>query len=106
TVAGTFLAHKKYGKLPMAKLIAPAIKLAKNGFAITEQEADHLNENADDFKKYNELPTAFTKASKWKAGDTLIQTDLANTLSRIAKKGKKEFYEGKTAQLLVEEMKR
>ena len=47
----------------------------------------------------------FVKDS-WKEGDTLIQTDLANTLKRIREKGAAGFYEGETARLIVEEMKR
>ena len=52
------------------------------------------------------LPTAFVKATPWKAGDTLVQKELAETLKRIQKNGQKGFYEGRTAELVVEEMKR
>ena len=48
----------------------------------------------------------FVKETGWKAGDTLVQVDLANTLKRIRDKGEKGFYEGETARLMVEEMKR
>ena len=48
----------------------------------------------------------FVKSIPWKTGDTLIQTDLANTLKRIKNKGQAGFYEGETARLIVEEMKR
>lgn len=106
TVAGTYLAHKKYGKLPMKELIKPAIKLAENGFAITALAAKHLNGSGDDFRQFNEVSNAFEKEEQWQAGDTLIQTDLAHTLQRIAENGKKEFYEGKTAELIVKEMQR
>lgn len=106
TVAGTYLAHEKWGKLPMADLIEPAIFIAENGFVITEQEAANLNKFAKAFKENNELPIAFVKDTDWKAGDLLIQKDLAATLKRIAENGAKEFYEGKTAELIVEEMQR
>lgn len=106
TVAGTFLAHEKHGKLPMEKLIEPAIQLAEYGYVITNQEADGLNDHAKKFLKLNTVPNAFTKKEAWKAGDTLVQKDLANTLKRIAAEGQKGFYQGETAKLIVEEMQR
>jgi gamma-glutamyltranspeptidase / glutathione hydrolase len=104
TVAGLF-ASLKYAKLPMAKLIAPAIALAEKGFAITAAEADGLNHSQEAFTQLNTKPCAFIKV-QWKEGDTLIQKDLANTLKRIRDKGKAGFYEGVTANLIVAEMKR
>lgn len=106
TIAGIFLAHEKFGKLPMDKLIEPAITLAELGFSITEAEAKGLNSKKTDFEKYNTKPPVFIKNTDWKDGDTLVQKDLAQTLRRIAKNGKTEFYEGKTAKLIVEEMER
>ncbi len=105
TVAGLFETYK-YAKLPLADLIQPAIELARNGFAITEREARSLNSLQDEFSNYNTRPTAFQKNSSWRANDTLIQPDLANTLQRIRDKGVKGFYEGETADLIVAEMKR
>ena len=105
SVAGIF-SYYKYARLPFKKLIQPAIDLAENGYVITAAEAADLNETQDDFKKYNSIMPVFVKASRWKAGDTLIQKDLAKTLSRIRDEGVKEFYEGETAKLIVEEMKR
>jgi gamma-glutamyltranspeptidase / glutathione hydrolase len=105
TVAGLFESHK-YAKLPMAKLIAPAIQLAENGFVITEAEAGSLNRLKNTFERYNTTPTAFAKETAWKAGDTLIQKDLAATLKRIQKNGAAGFYEGETARLIVNEMER
>ncbi|HRP45225.1 MAG TPA: gamma-glutamyltransferase [Ginsengibacter sp.] len=105
-IAGIF-ESMKYAKLPFEKLIQPAIDLAEKGFAITAAEARGLNRTKDDFLKYNTVTPAFVKSSgEWKAGDTLIQTDLANTLKRIQKEGAKGFYEGETAKLIVEEMQR
>ncbi len=105
TVAGLFAAHK-YGKLPFKMLIQPAIDLAEKGFVITASEASGLNSTAGDFKKLNTQLPAFVKQGGWKAGDTLIQKELAATLKRIRDKGQKGFYEGETARLIVEEMKR
>lgn len=105
TVAGLFAAHC-YGKLTFATLIAPAIELAEKGFAITEREARDLNAAAKDFRRLNPSPTAFTKDIPWKAGDTLVQKDLAHTLRLIRDKGAAGFYEGQTAQRLVATMQK
>jgi gamma-glutamyltranspeptidase/glutathione hydrolase len=105
TVAGLF-ATLPYAKLKMEQLIQPAIDIAEKGFVITEREANGLNGQKNDFNKYNTRPTAFIKDKPWKAGDTLFQPELAATLKRIQQKGQAGFYEGETAQLIVEEMKR
>ena len=105
TIAGLFTAHK-YAKLAFNILIQPAIDLAENGYVITESEARSLNSNQSMFKKFNTMQPAFVKDSPWKKGDTLVQKDLANTLKRIRDNGAKGFYEGETARLIVEEMKR
>lgn len=100
-----FFETLKYAKLPFSELIKPAIDLAEKGFAITEQEANLLNSNKQNFLKHNKSKIAFVKETDWKSGDLLIQPELAETLKRIQKLGEKEFYEGKTAQLIVSEMK-
>ncbi len=105
TVAGLF-ATMPYAKLPFAQLIQPAIDLAEKGFAITESEASSLNGTRESFMKYSTRPTALVKEGKWKAGDTLVQKELAATLKRIQKDGALGFYGGETAKLIVEEMQR
>lgn len=105
TVAGIF-ATLSHAKLPFTMLIQPAIDLARYGFVITEKEASSLNGTKKDFIKYSTRPSAFVKETKWKVGDTLVQVELANTLTRIQKNGAKGFYEGETAALIVDEMKR
>jgi len=105
TVAGIF-ESLKYARLPLKKLIQPAIELAEKGFVLTEREARGLNSIQDELRQYNTTTTAFQKATPWLTGDTLIQKDLANTLKRIRDKGAAGFYEGETARLIVEEMKR
>lgn len=105
TVAGLF-ESSKYAKLSFKKLIRPAIDLAEKGFIITSREASSLNNIQDELNEYNTTASVFQKKGAWKAGDTLIQKDLANTLKRIYYKGAKGFYEGRTAQLIVDEMKR
>ncbi|MEO8172628.1 MAG: gamma-glutamyltransferase [Sediminibacterium sp.] len=105
TVAGLF-ATLPYAKLPFRQLIQPAIDLAEKGFAITEREASSLNSTRDAFVKYSTRPTALVKEGKWKAGDTLVQKELAATLKRMQKDGAMGFYGGETAKLIVEEMNR
>ena len=105
TVSGLFTSHQ-YAKLSFEKLIQPAIDLAEKGFAITSGEARSFNSIQENLKKYNSVMPAFVKQIAWKEGDTLIQTDLANTLKRIQKNGAAGFYEGETANLIVAEMKR
>ena len=105
TVAGLFAMHK-YARLPFAALIQPAIDLAMHGYAVSQSEAQSLNNNKEDFIMFNTQPTALVKDSGWKAGDTIMQPELAQTLVRIRDNGAKGFYEGETARLIVEEMKR
>jgi len=99
SVAGIFEVYKKFGSLPFKALIQPAIDLAKNGFTITRKQADDLNNATDRFRKVNNYKTIFDK--EWKAGDLLIQDELAKTLERIRDFGKDGFYKGKTADFLV-----
>lgn len=105
TVAGLFTALK-YAKLPFSKLIQPAIDLAEKGFVITAAEAKNLNASQEAFKKYNTVLPVFVKEGGWKAGDTLVQKDIAKTLKLIRDLGPKGFYEGETARLIIEEMQR
>lgn len=105
TVAGLFQSLP-YAKLPMQQLIEPAIELAEKGFAISAAEARSLNGLQADLKKYNTVAPVFVKTAPWQAGDTLVQTELAQTLRRIQSNGAAGFYEGETAQLMVAEMNR
>ena len=104
TIAGIF-EILPFAKLPFKKIIQPAIDIAEKGFAITEREADLLNKLQEPFEKYNHHKTVFQKNTLWKKGDTLIQTELSNTLKRVRDNGKKGFYEGATADYIVAEMK-
>ena len=105
TVAGLF-ESMKYAKLPFKKLIQPAIDLADKGFGITASQAESFNALKDEFIKNNTSTPVFVKDVLWKAGDILIQTDLANTLKRIRDNGAKGFYQGETARLIIEEIER
>ncbi|WP_298776220.1 gamma-glutamyltransferase [uncultured Empedobacter sp.] len=106
TVDGMVKAHEKYGKLNWKELVQPAIDLAQKGFKITKQQASELTNKHDDFVKYNSKINALTAKASWKEGDRLVQKELANTLKLIQQKGRAGFYEGRTADLIVKEMKR
>jgi gamma-glutamyltranspeptidase/glutathione hydrolase len=107
TVAGMEALHKKLGKLPWAKLVAPAVRLASHGVALTEKEAAGLNRTQADFAKYNPgSPPVFVRATAWQKGDTLKQPELAAVLQRIQAQGRAGFYQGRTAELLLAEMKK
>ena len=110
TVDGCRKMFEKYSKLKdWKKLVQPAVDLAKNGFAITEAEANRLNDARPTFIKFNTNTVVFVQKDsliRWKKGDILTQTDLAQTFERIRDKGEAGFYEGKTADLIVAEMQR
>src|SRR5690606_3868448 len=105
SVSGLYESHRRYGKLPMESLIAPAIHLADSGYRVTAGQAVLLNQYQADFidRNRNEIPF-LSKNKMWQEGDLIIQTNLAATLKRISKEGEKEFYSGITAELLIEEM--
>lgn len=105
TIAGLF-ASLKYAKLPMNTLIQPAIDLAEKGFAITSSQAASFNSHKKEFIALNNATVAFVKDKPWKAGDLLVQKELAATLRRIRDDGQKGFYEGETARLIVAEMQK
>ena len=105
SVAGIFECMK-YAKLPFKKLIQPAITLAEKGFALNAGEASSLNYIKNYLIKMNSVIPDFVKNTPWKTGDTLIQKDLANTLKRIRDFGDKGFYEGETAKLIAQQMKK
>ena len=107
SVDGMVEMHQKFGKLPWAKLLEPAIRLAEQGVILTEREALGLNSNAEVFKKVNgQNLQYFIKPdnTKWIKGDLLVQKDLAETLKLIQAGKRDGFYDGKVAQLLVDEM--
>ncbi|MEC4114034.1 gamma-glutamyltransferase [Myroides pelagicus] len=106
TVDGMVKAHAKYGSLTWEELVQPAIDLASKGFLLTEKQANEFTKNNEVFVKYNTRETALTSKTQWQAGDLFVQEELANTLRRIQQEGRKGFYEGETAELIVAEMKR
>ena len=107
TVAGMQEMHDKLGKLPWVDLLQPAVDLAREGLILTEKEARGLNRQRTEFMKENpgKYYLLSAEGKEWKAGDLLVQEDLANTLELILKKKAKGFYKGQTARHIVNEMK-
>jgi gamma-glutamyltranspeptidase/glutathione hydrolase len=105
TVAGLALAHEKYGsgKFTLAELIAPAIKLARHGFAVEDDTADSLPYAVRMFARWPASAKIFLKADGTPLGngDKLVQADLAETLEAIARSGPIGFYDGATAERLI-----
>lgn len=94
------------GNISIERLLSPSIKLAKKGFDLSNYEADRFNKNKDRLSKHPETKRIFARDDReWKSGDIFYQSDLAETLERIMKNGRDGFYKGKTADLIVEEMK-
>jgi gamma-glutamyltranspeptidase/glutathione hydrolase len=108
SVDGLLKAWRDYGSgvISRNQLIGPAIKLARDGFDLSKYEANRFNNNKERLSKHSETKRIFTRDDRqWKKGDIFKQTDLANTLERIANNGRDGFYKGETAKLIVEEMK-
>jgi gamma-glutamyltranspeptidase/glutathione hydrolase len=107
TVAGLELALKTYGSMKLADTMAPAIRLADQGFRISDKLARELEEERPGLQQFPNSQRIFLNGGQmWKAGDTLKQPELVATLKRIAKNGAEEFYRGETAHALAEEMAR
>ncbi len=102
TVKGLDYALEKYGTMKREQVMAPAIKLARDGFILTRADTDVLDTTTARFKQDPEATRIFLKpdGSAFQPGDRLIQTDLANTLERIAKEGPPAFYEGDIPQIV------
>jgi gamma-glutamyltranspeptidase/glutathione hydrolase len=104
TVAGMALALKTYGTLKLSVVMAPAIRLAE-GFTVSEKLAISLHDARKRLELFDRSREIFLNGGNlYKAGDTLRQPLLAETLRRIARYGENEFYRGRTAQKLANEM--
>ena len=100
TIAGIFEVHSKFGSLPIETLFQPAIDLAKNGIIVTKKQSNRIKRHQNYFKLANKERIPFQE--KINKGDTLKFPNLANTLNRIMKNGRDEFYKGETAKKLVD----
>lgn len=108
TLAGFDLAFKKYGsgKIKWRDLVEPARVIAQNGYVLSDRLARLFISYKETLSKYPESNRIFLRNGNYfKEGDVLKQPELAQTLSRISVQGAKEFYSGKTAQLIAADMK-
>lgn len=108
TVAGLALAHRRFGRLPWRDLAVPAIRLAREGFLVDRALADSLNGALKRSEQFAEFQRVFKPPQGqrlWRAGDRLVQPELARCLDQIAQSGTDAFYRGPIAELLVAEMK-
>jgi gamma-glutamyltranspeptidase/glutathione hydrolase len=109
TVAGMALALKKYGsgKLTWAKLIEPARRLASQGFNVSGSLSRSLQRNEAKLTLYEDSRKIFLNNGKlYQEGDVLREPELAQTFARLQRDGPREFYEGMTAKLIADDMKR
>src|SRR5579862_8875562 len=109
TVAGLALALDKYGsgKFTLAQLVKPAVDLARDGFVITDDMADTLPVFHKRLAKWPSSAKIFSRpdGTSLGEGDKLIQPDLAATLTAIAEKGSRGFYEGPVAEKLAQDVR-
>jgi gamma-glutamyltranspeptidase/glutathione hydrolase len=105
-VAGMAEALARYGRLPLAAVMAPAIRLAEEGFEVDSALHRSLRGDSAKLVRFAGAPVFFPGGRPLAPGARLVQRDLARTLRRIAERGPREFYEGETADLLAAEMRR
>ncbi len=102
TVMGLNEALAKYGTMPLTKVIAPAIELAAHGYVLTPGDVKIMGIRTSVFAAEPNVAAIFLNHGQaWRAGERLVQTDLANTLQAIATGGSRAFYHGPIAQKLV-----
>ena len=99
TIAGVFKAQKKFGVLSVKEILTPIIALAKKGVVVTKKQEKRILRHKKAFEKVNRDSIIFLK--HWKEGDTIKYIALANTLERILKNGRDEFYKGETSKKLA-----
>lgn len=108
TVDGMISALERYGTLPLEVVMEPAIQLAIEGYRLTESQARSLNNAAENLSRFEGSKATFLRSNgeSWQEGDLFIQGDLGQTLRRIAQMGRRGFYSGITANLIIQEMQR
>ena len=99
TIAGIFAVHEKLGSLSIEEILEPVIKLAKKGVIVTQKQEKRIEKYQPYFSKANKDSILFDHS--WNATDTIKYPALAETLTRILKNGRDEFYKGETAKILA-----
>ncbi len=106
TVMGLEQARRRFGTMSRQRLMAPAIKLARQGFTLEQGDVNILHERSDDFADEPNVAKIFLNHGQpYQVGDTLKQPQLAHTLSLISKQGTKAFYRGPIAKAVVKASK-
>jgi gamma-glutamyltranspeptidase/glutathione hydrolase len=106
-VDGWFELHKKFGKLSMKETLAPAIRYAREGFPVTELIANYWQRSANTLSKYPNFAEIYMPAGRAPAkGEIFRNPHLADTLEKIAKKGRDVFYKGEIAKKIVDYMQK
>ena len=106
-VKGLIETQAKYGKLPLATVMAPAIKAATLGFPVYPTLADALEERKEILAIYPSSVKVFFKEGRvLRLGELLVQSDLAKTLTQISEQGEKIFYQGAIGDKILAEIKR
>ncbi len=107
SVAGLLDALERYGSLSREAVLAPAIRLASEGFILNAELAGDFSRVLGSMQNYPASMTIFSKNGQaYQEGDRWIQAELAETLKLISAQGRDGFYAGKTADLIVDEMQR
>ncbi len=106
SVAGMIESHRKFGSLPWKDLVQPSVDLAFKGFPLTQRQAKTIHKLQDSLRRYNSIIPSYMMNAQWKTGDTMRCEELGRTFERIRDFGAAGFYEGKTADDIVGEMKR
>ncbi len=104
SVDGMVKIYEKFSTLEWNELLDPSIKVARDGFEVTEKQAKGLNNVRESLLSANDHEIPFTKEIEWKLGNVLIQENLAQTLEEIKKSKRDGFYKGKVAELIIDEM--
>jgi gamma-glutamyltranspeptidase/glutathione hydrolase len=104
SVDGMVKIYEKFSNLEWDKLLDPSIKVAREGFEVTEKQAKGLNNVKESLLKANDHEIPFIRESEWKQGNLLIQENLAQTLEEIKESKRDGFYKGKVAELIINEM--
>ncbi|HZL38295.1 MAG TPA: gamma-glutamyltransferase [Tepidisphaeraceae bacterium] len=108
TIRGMEMAHRRFGSLPWRQLLQPSVALARNGYVVDANLAGSLNDTLPLCRDFTEFQRVFGKpgGGLWRAGDIMVQADLARTLQRLADLGPDAFYNGPFTKGIVAEMRR
>jgi gamma-glutamyltranspeptidase / glutathione hydrolase len=106
TVAGLALALEKYGTMKWRDVVEPARALAAEGFTVSHALAESLRRQDELLGRFPESRRIFLRGGKhYGDGETFPQPEMAETLARLQKDGPREFYEGRTARLISEDVR-